>query len=376
MNEQDADKLYFEGIKLFEQTKYDEAITCFNQILEENSESDDVLIARAVVFKAMKRLQDALEDCDHAIDLISKDNNNISLTTDEYCEYFCTRGKIKSDLQQYEAAIADFETALEENSDCVDALHARGLAYVHLEEYEAAIFDFDEALNIGGDNTDIIYNRGIANDQLECWLESIQDYTRVISIDPDYILAHLNRGVAYYETKNYPSALQDFQITLNKDPENYLAFSNRAKVKLEMGNYKGALEDCNAALAIDAKHALSLNHKGYALLHLSRYDEALIYFKQAMENKADFQLPLMGCCHIALQRREVNLAQEYWASATKYSDQEKQAMLEALSKEQVTKGIADMSLNPAHANKNLLAQRSLHQCQIFPTRKLNRRIWK
>ena len=57
----------------------------------------------------------------------------------------------KANLEQYEAAIEDYDEAIRLEPDYATTYHNRGLAKDALGQYEAAIADYDEAIRLNPD---------------------------------------------------------------------------------------------------------------------------------------------------------------------------------------------------------------------------------
>ncbi|WP_071190276.1 tetratricopeptide repeat protein [Trichormus sp. NMC-1] len=72
------------------------------------------------------------------------------------------RGNTRSDLGDFEGAIADYTQAIQINSHYVDAYYNRGNAHSDLGNYEAAIDDFSLVIKINYNYPDAYYNRGNA----------------------------------------------------------------------------------------------------------------------------------------------------------------------------------------------------------------------
>ena len=74
------------------------------------------------------------------------------------------RGNAKSDLQDYQGAIADYTKAIEINPQLAPAYYNRGLAKYDLKDYQGAIADYSKAIEINPQYADAYYNRGLAKE--------------------------------------------------------------------------------------------------------------------------------------------------------------------------------------------------------------------
>ena len=89
---------------------------------------------------------------------------------------------MKSNLGQYEAAIADYDVAIDLNPDYVDAYNNRGVAKSNLGQYEAAIADYDAAIDRNSDDANAYINRGEAKVQLQRIDEARQDFDMALNL--------------------------------------------------------------------------------------------------------------------------------------------------------------------------------------------------
>ena len=82
-------------------------------------------------------------------------------------------------LDQYEAAIADYDAALRLDSTYAEAYCNRGIAKGHLDQYEAAIADYDAALRpVPRPLPTAYFRRGNAKAQLDRIDEARQDFEK------------------------------------------------------------------------------------------------------------------------------------------------------------------------------------------------------
>ncbi len=71
------------------------------------------------------------------------------------------------------------------------------------DDYEAAIADFTEAIRIDPQYGPAYRHRGDAHYENGEYEEAISDYTEVIRMYPQADVAHFSRGVAYFDKGNY-----------------------------------------------------------------------------------------------------------------------------------------------------------------------------
>ena len=108
-----------------------------------------------------------------------------------------------------------------------EACYNRGISRCHEEDYEAAISDFDQALQLNPKLADAYYNRGLAYTKLGQYQEAIEDYTEALEINPNWADAYNNRGNAYYKLGNHEKAIADYNQALSINPDLAEVYRNR-----------------------------------------------------------------------------------------------------------------------------------------------------
>jgi len=162
------------------------------------------------------------------------------------------RGTAQSNMGNYQAAIDDFNLALQLSPSDADAWGNRGNAYRALGQYDRAIQDLDHAIAIRPGKYDF-NNRGSSYNGLTRYQEAVADFDQAIALDPDFSAAYYNRGIAHNALKQYKLAVKDFDFVIKKDPKDSEAFLRRSVARRALGDSDGADADLARARALDPK---------------------------------------------------------------------------------------------------------------------------
>lgn len=146
---------------------------------------------------------------------------------------YLARGLARSLLKNYEGSIEDFDKAIEMNPDFTVAYMARGfarLALAHSPKSEnetsakdapllpgmetaaqrnAAIADFDRAIELNPRLIFAWFNKGNIYYETEDFTSAIQSYSEAIAINPDFGQAYFNRGLSYLRIGDKTRAFTD-----------------------------------------------------------------------------------------------------------------------------------------------------------------------
>jgi tetratricopeptide (TPR) repeat protein len=223
-NNSDADIYYKLGLVNYQLGEYHQAIINYNQAINININHPLAYGQIGVVNYQLGNYQIALEAYTQAI----KINPHLAIN-------YKNRGDIRSDLGDNQGAIEDYHQAIKLNPDyattqkdrqisryllddkqeVIDINDAigyknRGHDRTELGDYEGAIADYTQVIKINPDDIDAYYYRGNAYFDMGKYEAAINDYTQVIKINANYINAYYNRGNALLEIADKPRAVEDF----------------------------------------------------------------------------------------------------------------------------------------------------------------------
>ena len=74
--------------------------------------------------------------------------------------------------------------------------------------------DFDKAINFQSDFAPAYNNRGIARAALNQLEDAIADFDTALNIQPNFVSVYNNRGIAKSEQERYDEAIADFNIAI------------------------------------------------------------------------------------------------------------------------------------------------------------------
>ena len=135
--------------------------------------------------------------------------------------------------------------------------YSGGHSFLQEGQYDAAIAEFNKALEINPKSALTYYYRGLAYSHKGLHDVAVADYTRALVLNPDILerssllhLAHYNRGVSYHASGRLDPAVTDFTKAIEIDPKLAEAYAGRGKTRLDKRENKQAVADFNKALEI------------------------------------------------------------------------------------------------------------------------------
>ena len=279
---------------------------CFLMNLNKKEVISNVLLNRSKIRREGGNHRGALDDCNKAILLNSKNPGA-----------YCNRGVIFEKMEMISEAIKNYSLAISLNHKYASAYYNRGSIFGVKGEYGKAIEDFSEAISINPVFTLSYFNRAIALKKMGEIEKAIQDYNKVINIDPSHAQAYCNRGVAFAETGRHDDAINDFNKAIELDtdlsdayfaraiffadgkklkeaiedfgkcislsPNKTFAYYLRAKMYKEMDEAEKAIQDFNKAITLRPSYAGLYTERGILLLQTGRIDEAITDFDKSLE---------------------------------------------------------------------------------------------
>ena len=133
------------------------------------------------------------------------------------------------------------------------AYYNRAGIYNMRGQWDRAKADYNMAIELDSDYASAYYHRGIINLRQEDWLEAISNLERVIELQPDNERAYFNAGFAHLKLRQLNEAKDKYDRGISINPNDGKAYFNRSIVLNNMGNRSRAIADLQRAKEIFEK---------------------------------------------------------------------------------------------------------------------------
>jgi len=132
-NKAKSESLFIQGLKAYEEKKYDDAVRYYTEAIELNRDNSGAYNNRGCAYDKLKDYYKAIDDYSKTIDLNPK-----------YSLAYNNRGIVYGRQEEYDLAIADFNKAIELDPKDSEAYNNRGYVYYKQNQYEESIKDFEK----------------------------------------------------------------------------------------------------------------------------------------------------------------------------------------------------------------------------------------
>ena len=234
------------------------------------------------------------------------ENYNQALQIDNIdANTFYKRGNVFYNLKDYNRAITDYTQAININPNFSKAYIKSGLARFYLADYYGAIEDYTQAIRINSYDAVAFKNRGDVRSFVGDSQGAIEDYTQARKINPSlleeqeltqYIEDDSNYGKieednnSDSERESYKRAIEVFTQVIEISPNDAVGYKKRGNVLCDLGDYLQAIEDFTKAIEINPSDADAYFFRGNALYQLGDKTEAIEDYNQGVKinpNDAD-----------------------------------------------------------------------------------------
>ena len=164
-----------------------------------------------------------------------------------------------------------------------EALFYRGNAYSFLGDKQAAITDYNQAIEINSQYAEAFNNRGNVHSFLGDKQAAIADYNQAIKINPNLVQVYNNRGIARYELGDKQGAIADYNEAIKRNPNDPYAYHSRGNARYESGNNQGAIDDFNQAITKNPNLAEHYIGRGLAYAVLGNKLQGISDLQQAVK---------------------------------------------------------------------------------------------
>jgi tetratricopeptide (TPR) repeat protein len=254
-------------------------------------------------------------------------------------EDYSNRGLTYHNLRQYEAALAEYNRALDLDPTLARAYNNRGATHRALRRYKAALADYSQAIELDPTEAQAYSNRGATYAELRQYPAAMADFVRALEQNPTFAQAFHNRGLAYTELGQYQAALSDFSRALDADPTFVDAYNNRANAYAKLGQHEAALSDYNRALAVDSAYAPAYLNRGVTYAELGQYEAALSDYNHALAVDPTYAKAYLNIGFLLGNQEKHGEALSYFEKAAQLGDPQG-AQYAALARQKLAMGTA------------------------------------
>jgi len=124
-------------------------------------------------------------------------------------------------------------------------------SYADLEDYSAAITEYNASLNIDPNKTDALVNRGEVYMRIGKLDDAIFDFSRAIELNPSLTIAYTNRAAASMQKSRYIDAIADYNIALTQAPERAKSYERRGYAYIKIGDSDKGCKDLLTACRLE-----------------------------------------------------------------------------------------------------------------------------
>ena len=208
-------------------------------------------------------------------------NAPLKLNNPQDAKTYYVRGLTRFDKGDLSGAVADFNQAIQTQSDYSEAYFYRALAYFDLRQMPKSIADYSKAIALNAGYVDAYYNRGLVLSAIGDKPGAIADYTQVIRLDRNFAAAYNNRGLALSDLGDQKGAIDDFNQALQINPGRANTYFNRGLALFRINNDRSALADYTQAIQLNPSYAKAFANRGITLVRMGDEKGAIADLQQA-----------------------------------------------------------------------------------------------
>ena len=234
------------------------------------SEAD--LVDEGVELFNNQKFEEALSKFDEAL---SKEPN---------CKEACfNKGLCYQSLNDNEKALECFEQALRIDPNYTSALIGQGNSYLKSGDKEKALSYFEKALSIKEDLPLALSGKSICLQELNKKDEVNEIINKQIEENTQDFIPYLLKGNILKDEKKYEEAIDNYKKCIRNNKNCSEAYYNMALCEAELGQNESALKNLEEALKLNNDFPKALDAKGCILYSNKNYDEALNCYNELIE---------------------------------------------------------------------------------------------
>ena len=251
--------------------EYEKAIKTYERMIKQDDTNSSWFSSLSYCYSQINNNVQALNYVDKALELDPEDS---------YSHY--RKGRIYTDMKEYELAIKSFMDSIDYDKTDVDSFQWVSYCYSMINQFEKSLEFANRAILINPNDSYSYFRKAWAYQEMGRYKEAIKYYEECINLDDKYIDAYLNISYIYSQMKDMKQSLlyANKALLINKDYA--YAHYRKAWALQETGKFEEAYDGYSKAIALDPTDIY--NYLGIACIALNNNEsyDALLYANKAI----------------------------------------------------------------------------------------------
>jgi len=220
---EEEDKNLKELFNLYENNRFEEAISFGNILLKDYSSNPVIYNILGAVYLALNQKNNALNNFKKAIQL-----------SPNFVEAYVNIANIYKDSKHQKESLVYYDSALRIKPDFDIALLNKGNLLLDMGKYHEAADNYNKAIAINPKLVEAYNNLGSLFESLKKPEKAIENYNKAIALKPEFIPAYRNLSKIYITLEKNNEAISILETLLTLIPKDPLASHTLSSLKGEM----------------------------------------------------------------------------------------------------------------------------------------------
>ena len=269
---QDNKELYFTGIKLYNEKKYQKALKVFEELIHKDPQNGDSFANISVIKKIEKKYDEAFKYLNSAIKINPKNS-----------QYHTNMGNLFRDVGSYKNSIDSYLKAIEINPEDANTFNNLAITYEKTGDENKAIEYYKKAIIIDNTMVKAINNIGILLYKQKKYQDAIDVFDLALKTDPEYYDVYSNKGSCLSKIKEYDKAIEQLKLAIKYQPNNPGAYTNLGNVYHKIYKYNEAIQMHEKSLSLNDKASNTHANLANSLKKIGLLKEAILSYKQSLQ---------------------------------------------------------------------------------------------
>ena len=260
-----------------------------------------ILYDAARAYAMVRRLEDAIEAINRALELEPKD----------IAPYLCLRADILLDLKRYDEVIPVADAVLAIEPDHWHSHFQAARVYFAQGRDNDAQERITELIQLAPENPRALRMAADCFNAHGKFTDALKIVDQALALDEDDPKSHRLRGFILCDMADYQSASDAFREVITRDPNDVSAHCRLSDTLLAIGEFDEALDVAGRLIELEPDHTHALYARGRALIELDRVPEAIEELDNLLTTEDFYNLTLA-----AEESRRIS----HYESAARYLD--------------------------------------------------------